>query len=157
MNPALSEGLPAFLVRDGGINDGFMVAQYTAAALVSENKSLAHPACVDSIPTSANQEDHVSMGTIASRQALDVVENTQYVLAIEAICACQGIELRDRAPSVGVARACRLIRTCVAFLESDRQLSPDIEQVRALVASGALMGVFAEAVAEKSDSPSASR
>lgn len=145
VNPALSGGLPAFLVRDGGLNDGFMVAQYTAAALVSENKSLAHPASVDSIPTSANQEDHVSMGTIAARQARDIIENAQYVLAIEAICACQGIELRDRAPSVGVARVCHLIRTSVAFLNGDRELSPDIEQVRRLVASGALLGALGEA------------
>ena len=143
-NPALSGGLPAFLIREGGINDGYMVAQYTAAALVSENKSLAHPASVDSIPTSANQEDHVSMGTIAARQARDIVENVQYVLAIEAICACQGIELRDRPGSVGAQRVCRLIRERVAFLEEDQELSPGIEHVRRLVAGGALLAVLDE-------------
>ena len=144
VNPALSGGLPAFLIREGGINDGYMVAQYTAAALVSENKSLAHPASVDSIPTSANQEDHVSMGTIAARQARDIVENVQYVLAIEAMCACQGIELRDRLGSVGAQRVCRLVRERVAFLEEDRELSPDIEHVRRLVAAGELLAALDE-------------
>jgi histidine ammonia-lyase len=139
VNPALSGGLPAFLVLEGGINDGFMVAQYTAAALVSENKSLAHPASVDSIPTSANQEDHVSMGTIAARQARSILENVQYVLAIEALCACQGIDLRDRAPSPAVRGACGLIREHVDFLQGDRELSPDIEHVRRMVADGALL------------------
>jgi len=139
LNPALSGGLPAFLVREGGINDGLMVAQYTATALVSENKSLAHPASVDSIPTSANQEDHVSMGTISARQASDIVRNAQYVLAIEAICACQAIELRDHAPSPSVTRVWDLVREQVAFLETDRPLAPDIERVRRLVAEGSLL------------------
>jgi histidine ammonia-lyase len=138
LNPALSGGLPAFLVREGGINDGFMVAQYTATALVSENKSLAHPASVDSIPTSANQEDHVSMGTIAARQAADILKNAQYVLAVEAICAAQAIELRERSPSAPVRRACELVREHVAVLEADRPLAPDIEVVRGLVADGRL-------------------
>jgi histidine ammonia-lyase len=146
VNPALSEGLPAFLVRAGGINDGFMVAQYTAAALVSENKSLAHPASVDSIPTSANQEDHVSMGTIAARQAQAILKNTQYVLAIEALCACQAIDLRDRAPAPAARQACDLIRQHVGFLEEDRELAPDIEQVWRLVAEGALQAVAGASV-----------
>ena len=89
VNPQLS-GLPAFLVRDGGLNSGFMIAQYTAAALVSENKVLSHPACVDSIPTSANKEDHVSMGTISARKCRDIVENAEAVVAIELLCAAQG-------------------------------------------------------------------
>ncbi len=144
VNPALSGGLPAFLIREGGINDGYMVAQYTAAALVSENKSLSHPASVDSIPTSANQEDHVSMGTIAARQARDIIKNVQYVLAIEAICACQGIELRARAGSAGAKRVCSLLRERVAFLEEDRELSPDIEHVRRLVAAGDLLAALDE-------------
>ena len=146
VNPALSEGLPAFLVRAGGINDGFMVAQYTAAALVSENKSLAHPASVDSIPTSANQEDHVSMGTIAARQAQAILKNTQYVLAIEALCACQAIDLRDRVPAPAARQACDLIRQHVGFLEEDRELAPDIEQVWRLVAEGALQAVAGASV-----------
>jgi histidine ammonia-lyase len=94
VNPALSNGLPAFLILDGGLNSGFMIAQYTAAALVSENKILAHPACVDSIPTSANQEDHVSMGTIGARKAKTILENVKRVLAIELLCAAQGLDLR---------------------------------------------------------------
>jgi len=94
VNPALSNGLPAFLTRDGGLNSGLMIAQYTAAALVSENKSLAHPASVDSIPTSANQEDHVSMGTIGARKARTILQNVRRVLAIELLCAAQGIDLR---------------------------------------------------------------
>lgn len=87
VNPALSHGLPAFLVKNGGINDGFMIPQYVAAALVSENKVLAHPASVDSIPTSANQEDHVSMGTIGARKARIIVDHAQHVLSIELLCA----------------------------------------------------------------------
>src|SRR6202011_659040 len=92
VNPALSNGLPPFLTRRGGLNSGFMVAQYTAAALVSENKSLAHPASVDSIPTSANQEDHVSMGTISARKAREIMKNVRNVLAIALMCACQGLD-----------------------------------------------------------------
>ena len=145
LNPALSGGLPAFLVREGGINDGFMVAQYTATALVSENKSLAHPASVDSIPTSANQEDHVSMGTISARQAADILRNTQYVLAVEAICACQAVELRERAPSDAVRHVCELLRRHVSFLETDRALAPDIERVRELVADGSLLAAAGSA------------
>ncbi len=94
VNPALSNGLPAFLTRDGGLNSGYMIAQYTAAALVSENKVLAHPASVDSIPTSANQEDHVSMGTIGARKARTILQNARRVLAIELLCAAQGLDLR---------------------------------------------------------------
>ena len=97
VNPALSNGLPAFLTKDGGLNSGFMVVQYTAAALVSENKSLAHPASVDSIPTSANQEDHVSMGTIACRKAQMIFNNLHKILAIELMCAAQGLDLRTAA------------------------------------------------------------
>jgi histidine ammonia-lyase len=93
VNPALS-GLPAFLVDHGGLNSGYMIVQYSAAALVSENKILAHPASVDSIPSSANQEDHVSMGTIAARKAKEIMENVRRVLATEILCACQGIDLR---------------------------------------------------------------
>ncbi len=89
VNPQLS-GLPAFLVNDSGLNSGFMIAQYTAAALVSENKVLSHPACVDSIPTSANKEDHVSMGTISVRKCRSVIANAENVIAIELLCALPG-------------------------------------------------------------------
>ena len=97
VNPALSNGLPTFLTLRGGLNSGLMVAQYTAAALVSENKPLAHPASVDSIPTSANQEDHVSMGTIAARKAHAILINLRKVLAIELLCSCQGLDFRTGA------------------------------------------------------------
>ncbi len=126
-------GLPAFLIEKSGLNDGFMVAQYTAAALVSENKILAHPASVDSIPTSADQEDHVSMGTTAARKCREVLENLRYVLAIEAICACQGIDLRKKKPSPVLQKACRIIRERVSFMAADREMSKDFEAVVALI------------------------
>ena len=132
-NPALSMGLPAFLVEKGGLNDGYMMAQYTAAALVSENKVLSHPASVDSIPTSADQEDHVSMGTIAARKCREVLENTQYVLAIEAICACQGIDFRGKKPSPGLRKTYEAIRSEVEFLNKDKELSVDFEAVVMLI------------------------
>jgi len=128
-------GLPPFLVRDGGLNSGFMIAQVTAAALASENKSLAHPASVDSLPTSANQEDHVSMATFAARRLGDMVDNTAVVVGIEAMCAAQGIELkRDPAAvlksSPLVEAELNTIRRQVAFLERDRYLAPDIQAMR---------------------------
>ena len=110
VNPKLS-GLPAFLISDGGLNSGFMIAQYTAAALVSENKGLCHPASVDSIPTSANKEDHVSMGTIASRQCREVVRNTESVIAIELMCAAQAMDLfTNLKPGEGTLEAYKTIR-----------------------------------------------
>ncbi|HXI11430.1 MAG TPA: histidine ammonia-lyase [Thermoanaerobaculia bacterium] len=127
VNPQLSNGLPAFLVRDGGLNSGFMIAQVTAAALVSECRAFAHPASVDSIPTSANKEDHVSMGPIASMKLARVVENVAAVLAIEAICAAQAIELRRPVTSSPrIEKAFDVIRTRVPFWESDRYLHADL-------------------------------
>ena len=124
-------GLPPFLVRDGGLNSGFMIAQVTAAALASENKSLAHPGSVDSLPTSANQEDHVSMATYAARRLGDMVNNTAVVVGIEALCAAQGIELKRNLKSSPLVEAeFSKLREKVAFLESDRYLAPDIEAVR---------------------------
>ena len=128
-------GLPPFLVRDGGVNSGFMIAQVTAAALASENKSLAHPASVDSLPTSANQEDHVSMATFAARRLGEMVQNTATVVGIEAMAACQGIELkRDHARPVRssdwVEAEWSRIRAQVAFIDQDRYLAPDIEAMR---------------------------
>ena len=127
-------GLPPFLVRDGGVNSGFMIAQVTAAALASENKSLAHPASVDSLPTSANQEDHVSMATFGARRLAEMADNTAVVVGIEAMGAAQGIELK-RNP--GGLRSSPLLeatfadlRTRVAFLEQDRFLAPDVEAMR---------------------------
>ncbi|WHZ09860.1 MAG: Histidine ammonia-lyase [Burkholderiaceae bacterium] len=124
-------GLPPFLVRDGGVNSGFMIAQVTAAALASENKSLAHPASVDSLPTSANQEDHVSMATFAGRRLADMVENTAVVVGIEAMAACQGIELRRGPKSSPLLEAeFAAIRERTAFIDQDRLLAPSIAAMR---------------------------
>ena len=144
VNPALSMGLPAFLTAEGGLNDGLMVAQYTAAALVSENKVLAHPASVDSIPTSSNQEDHVSMGTIAARHAREILENVQMVLAVELLCACQGIDLRRVAPGPRTGTAYALVRERVAMLHDDRELHGDLARLAELVRSGALLAALAD-------------
>jgi histidine ammonia-lyase len=124
-------GLPPFLVADGGVNSGFMIAQVTAASVASENKSLAHPASVDSLPTSANQEDHVSMAAFAARRLAEMVDNTAVVVGIEAMAACQGIELKrgpKSSPSVEAAFA--TLRARVAFLERDRYLADDVEHMR---------------------------
>jgi histidine ammonia-lyase len=125
-------GLPPFLVHDGGLNSGFMIPQVTAAALASENKTLAHPASVDSLPTSANQEDHVSMATFAARRLFDMLDNNATIVGIEAMAAAQGIDfLRPLRSSELVEREHREIRTRVAFLEHDRELAPDIAAMRA--------------------------
>jgi len=139
VNPFLS-GLPAFLVNQGGLNSGFMIAQYTAASLVSENKILSHPACVDSIPTSANKEDHVSMGTISARKAREVVKNSENVLAIELLCAAQALDLfTNMKPGQGTLTAYRAIRKVVPHLDRDRMLSPDIEKTVGLIKEGVLL------------------
>jgi histidine ammonia-lyase len=142
----LSE-LPPFLTAYPGIDSGLMITQYTAAALVSENKVLAHPACVDSIPTSANQEDHVSMGTIAARQAREMLENVRNVLAIELLAAAQGIDfLRPYTPGLGTAVAHSQIRQQVPHLEEDRVPAPDIGAVYRLIASGGLISAVEAAI-----------
>ena len=136
----LSECLPPFLTRESGLNSGFMVAQYTAAALVSENKVLAHPASVDSIPTSANQEDHVSMGAIAARHAMDILKNSRRVIAIELLCAAQGVDLhRPLKTSPKLEDVHRAIRKQIPFLDADRPLADDVEQMSQLIASGDLL------------------
>jgi histidine ammonia-lyase len=133
VNGALSHGLPRFLTPQGGLNSGFMIAQYTAAALVSENKVLAHPASVDSIPTSANQEDHNSMGSIAALKLQTVVANVGCVLAIELLCAAQGIDfLRPLKPGRGSGMAHELIRQQVPTLVEDRNISVDMDRVIAM-------------------------
>ncbi|QPJ64402.1 MAG: histidine ammonia-lyase [Candidatus Nitrohelix vancouverensis] len=145
VNPALS-GLPSFLIEGDGLNSGFMVAQYAAAALVSENKTLSHPACVDSIPTSANKEDHVSMGTISARKAASALENTQFVVAIELLCAAQALDVfTNLKPGRGTLAAYRLIRRHVPHLGRDRELSPDIETVKVLIDSGAILNAVEKA------------
>jgi histidine ammonia-lyase len=128
VNPSLSE-LPPFLTEKGGVNSGFMIVQYTAAALVSENKILAHPASVDSIPSSGNQEDHVSMGTIAARKALEILKNTRAVIAIELMTAAQGVEFADPDKlGKGTKEAYRIIRGQIPRLREDRVMYPDIEK-----------------------------
>lgn len=139
VNPALS-GLPAFLTKDGGVNSGFMIVQYSAAALVSENKVLAHPASVDSIPSSANQEDHVSMGTIAARKAREILGNARRVLAMELMCACQAIDMRgDKGMGAGTKPAYDTIRALVSKLEEDRPLYEDINLCESTLIDGSLI------------------
>jgi histidine ammonia-lyase len=136
--------LPAFLIKHGGLNSGFMLVQYTAAALASENKVLAHPASVDTIPTSANVEDHVSMGCTAARQAWQILDNLERILALELMAAAQGIDFRreqlgsDAKLGQGTAVAYSLVRQHVPFLEHDAVMYPHIEAVRRLIAEGSL-------------------
>ena len=145
VNPALS-GLPAFLTPVEGLNDGFMVAQYSAAALVSENKVLAHPACVDSIPTSANQEDHVSMGTISARKAATIISHVQSVLAVELICAAQAIDFKDSSKlGKGTRAAYELLRSEVTFMETDRAIYLDMNKVTAQIRAGKYVQVVEQA------------
>lgn len=146
LDPSLS-GLPGFLTRKGGVNSGLMIVQNTAASLVSENKVLAHPASVDSIPTSANQEDHVSMGTIAARKAGQIAGNTAAVLACELLCAAQGLEfLRPLAPGRGVAAALAELRRTVRPAPSDREFCLDIGKILKAIDGGSLLAA-AEKVA----------
>lgn len=147
VDPDLNNGLPAFLTRDPGRRSGFMLAQYTAAALVTENRSMCFPASADSIPTSAGQEDHVSMGATAARKAAGIVANTERVIAIEALTAAQGLDLRGPltpAPGTGAARDA--IRSVAPHLEEDRALAPDIEAVRTLIASGGFDSAASSAI-----------
>ena len=146
VNPDLS-GLPAFLVEDGGLNSGFMIAQYAAASLVSENKVIAHPASVDSIPTSANKEDHVSMGALAARKCMDIVKNVEEVIAIELLCGAQGIDLfTNLKAGNGTLAAYEEIRREVDYMKEDRQLSLDIAKVKALLRSGRMVKAVEEKV-----------
>lgn len=139
VNPALS-GLPAFLAPQGGLNSGFMIVQYSAAALVSENKVYAHPASVDSIPSSGNQEDHVSMGTIAARKARLILNQTRQVLAMEILTACQAIDLKkEKHLGRGTKIAYDEVRTLVPFVEEDLVLYPLIHQVEELLIHGQLL------------------
>jgi histidine ammonia-lyase len=149
VNPAPSNGLPPFLMKNGGINSGFMIVQYSAAALVSENKVLAHPACVDSIPSSANQEDHVSMGTIAARKARSILDNVWKVVAMEWFAACQAIDLRDGSEHLGdiTGMAYRLFRKQIPFLSGDVVMYPLIETAETMIREGVL-----DAVSRKEES-----
>jgi histidine ammonia-lyase len=151
VNPQLSE-LPAFLIKNGGLNSGYMIGQYAAAALVSENKVLAHPACVDSIPTSANKEDHVSMGSIAMRQAREILNNVEHVIAIELLCAAQAYDLltedRPMKAGLGTREAYRVIRKYVPYMDRDRELYLDIESIVNVIRSGEIVKTVENSVGE---------
>jgi len=148
VDPSLSD-LPDFLTAYPGVNSGYMIPQYTAASLVSENKVLAHPASVDSIPTSANQEDHVSMGTIGARQAREILENVRYVLAIEIMVALQGIDfLAPLTPGKGTGAVHCAMRELVGHLDEDRMLHPDIVAIRGAIAGGAVTKAAESAAGE---------
>lgn len=131
--------LPPFLVEKGGLNSGFMIAQVTAAALASENKSLAHPASVDSLPTSANQEDHVSMATFAARRLKDMADNSAGILAVEYLASCQGVDFRSPLKTCPQLREVKaLLREQVPFYDQDRYFAPDIEAAKNIIQSGRL-------------------
>ncbi|TMJ97769.1 MAG: histidine ammonia-lyase, partial [Actinobacteria bacterium] len=148
-NPSLSDGLPAFLTPDGGLNSGFMIPQYVAASLVSENKVLAHPASVDSIPTSAGQEDHVSMGNASALKCWQVLANVERALAIELLAAAQGVEfLAPLEPGGGTRAAHDFVRTLSPALVEDRPLAADIERVATSIYSGDLVAAVEAEVGE---------
>jgi len=149
VNPSLSDGLPAFLTLDGGLNSGFMIPQYVAAALVSENKSLCHPASVDSIPTSAGQEDHVSMGNASGLKAWQVLENAERVLGIELLAGAQAVEfLAPLEPGAGAGAARDAVRALSPRLADDRSLASDIEAVAAALRDGGLVAAVETEVGE---------
>ena len=149
VNPTLSEGLPAFLASDGGLNSGFMIPQYVAASLVSENKALSHPASVDSIPTSAGQEDHVSMGNASGLKAWQVLANSERALAIELLAGAQAVEfLAPLVPGAGSETARRFVRELSPRLGEDRPLSGEIEAVAAAIRDGSLAAAVEAEVGE---------
>src|SRR3954470_3161883 len=149
VNPSLSGGLPAFLTGDGGLNSGFMIPQYVAASLVSENKVLSHPASADSIPASAGQEDHVSMGNAAGLKAWQVLANAESVLAIELLAGAQAVEfLAPLQPGRGVAAVREFVRELSPRLRDDRPLAPDIEAVATTIGDGSLVAAVEAEVGE---------
>ena len=149
VNPSLSDGLPAFLTVDGGLNSGFMIPQYVAASLVSENKSLCHPASVDSIPTSAGQEDHVSMGNAAGLKAWQVIANAERVLAIELLAGAQAVEfLAPLEPGPGARAAHEAVRSLSPRVSDDRPLTYDIEATAGAIRDGSLVAAVEAAAGE---------
>jgi histidine ammonia-lyase len=149
VNPNLSDGLPAFLTPDGGLNSGFMIPQYVAASLVSENKVLCHPASVDSIPTSAGQEDHVSMGNAAGLKAWQVLANSERAVAIELLAGAQGVEfLAPLEPGAGVRATHGFVRSVSPRLGDDRSLAPDIEAVAVAIRDGSLLAAVEGEIGE---------
>lgn len=146
LDPERSSGLPPFLAARPGLNSGYMITQYVAAALVAENRVLCHPASVESIPTSGSQEDHVSMGWGAARKLWEVLGNAARVLAVEVLCACAGIDhRRPLTPGVGTGAALAAVRRHVPLLTDDRSPAPDIEAVTAMIEEGTLVRAAAEA------------
>lgn len=140
VNSNLSCGLPGFLSKNGGLNSGFMIVQYSAASLVSENKILAHPASVDSIPSSANQEDHVSMGTIAARKSREILGNARNVLAMELLAACQAIDLRGKKQlGKGTEVAYNIVRDRVTMIEEDRIMYKEINACEEIISSNIIL------------------
>lgn len=134
------DGLPALLMRNTGINSGFMIPQYTAAALVSENKSLCYPASADSIPTSLGQEDHVSMGAISARKTFQIIENLEYILSVELLCAAQAFDYRRPMKSGSIIETCHnMIRKKIDHAEEDRIFANDIREIHEIITSGALV------------------
>ena len=147
LNPALNCGLPDFLIEGKGLNSGLMVAQYTAAALVSENKILSHPASVDSISVSADQEDHVSMGPIAVRKCGEILRNVRAVLAIEMMAGAQAFDFhKGKRPGRGTRVAYEVIREKVPFMKDDRVMYPDIEAIRQLIESNTILAAVEEEI-----------
>jgi histidine ammonia-lyase len=146
LDPALNNGLPPFLVQDVGLNSGMMLVQYTAASIVSESKSLAHPAAVDSITSSAGQEDHVSMGMTSARHARECVANAEVVVALEVLAAAQALDLRGGRPGAGSSAARDAIREVINHLDADRELGPDLHAAIALVRTGSLVDSVERAV-----------
>jgi histidine ammonia-lyase len=145
LTPELNHGLPAMLVPTSGLDGGLMMVQYTAAALVSDNKTLAHPDSVDSIPSCANQEDHVSMGANAARHTLEILENVRHVLAIELLTAAQAIDLRPDGPArlgQGTAKVYAEIRKHVSFLAHDRETTSDMEALSRLIHENGLVALL---------------
>jgi histidine ammonia-lyase len=144
LDEKLSNGLPAFLISpevETGLNSGLMIVQYTAAALTSENKVLAHPACVDSIPTSANFEDFVSMGTAAAQKAMQILKNVEYITAIELLCAAQAVEFRGKEKlGKGTKTVYKSVRKIVPTLKEDRVLGEDIERIRQAIKKRVILG-----------------
>ncbi len=148
INPAMS-GLPAFLAPDGGLNSGHMIVQVAAASLVSENKILAHPASVDSIPTSADKEDHVSMGTIAARKFGMIVDNAENIIAMEFLSATQALDLlKPLTPSSTVLKAYEAIRKDVPFAKEDRVFAKDVQKIRELMKDGTLLKTITSTVGD---------
>jgi histidine ammonia-lyase len=146
IDPTFSE-LPAFLATEGGLQSGLMIVHVAAASLVSENKGLCHPASVDSIPTSSDKEDHVSMGTIAARKLARVLDNVKNILAMELLGASQGLGfLEPLQPVAGVQAAYQKIRTEVSFAKGDRMFSDDVEKLRRMIDDGSLLAVVEKAV-----------